>query len=68
MVWIEILNARKRRRVWLEADRLRILGKVFSGMTSVSAVARRYDILPQQNYRWRHDYGFDSDLLCQKEA
>lgn len=53
MAKVEILTGADRQRRWSTEQKLSILREAFSGDGSVSDVARRHDILPQQLYAWR---------------
>jgi transposase len=53
MAKVEILTGAERQRRWSTEQRLSILQEAFSGDGSVSDVARRHDVLPQQIYAWR---------------
>lgn len=53
MAKVEILTGADRQRRWSKEQKLSILQEAFSGNCSVSDVARRHDILPQQLYAWR---------------
>jgi transposase len=52
MARMEIWTGRERRRSWSDEQKLQILREVASGL-SVSVVARKYDMVPQQIYVWR---------------
>ena len=52
---MEILTGRERRRFWSDAQKLAILEEAAEGHCSVSEVARRHDIIPQQIYAWRRE-------------
>jgi|SRR5690606_18437535 len=52
----EVLTGPVRRRRWSEEEKLRILAEIESSGLSASAVARRYDLYPQQIYRWRQEF------------
>jgi len=53
MTKVEILTGAERQRRWSRELKLSILQEAFHSDGSVSAVARRHDILPQQIYAWR---------------
>lgn len=53
MAKIEILTGAERQRRWSTELKLSILQEAFGTDGSVSVVARRHDILPQQIYAWR---------------
>lgn len=57
MAKFEILSGVERQRRWPTALKLSILQEAFGSGGSVSAVARKHDILPQQIYTWRRKFG-----------
>jgi transposase len=52
MARVEIWTGRERRRSWSDEQKLQILREAASSL-SVSAVARKHDVVPQQIYIWR---------------
>ncbi|WP_095447224.1 IS66-like element accessory protein TnpA [Ochrobactrum quorumnocens] len=52
----EILTGAERQRRWSTELKLSILHEAFGTDGSVSAVARRHGILPQQIYAWRNKF------------
>jgi len=56
MAKVEILTGAERQRRWSTELKLSILQEAFSADGSVSDVARRHDILPQQIYAWRKKF------------
>jgi len=50
---MEIWTGRERRRRWSDEQKLEILEEAASGGMSVSEIARRHDVIPQQIYTWR---------------
>lgn len=50
---MEIWTGRERRRRWSDEQKLQILEEVASSGVSVSEIARRHDVIPQQIYSWR---------------
>ena len=54
---MEILTGRERRRIWSDAQKLDILADVASSGQSIVEIARRHDIVPQQIYAWRKQFG-----------
>lgn len=59
---MEILTGRERRRFWSDAQKLAILEEAAEGHCSVSEVARRHDIIPQQIYAWRRKFVRDAEV------
>ncbi|BCH68192.1 MULTISPECIES: transposase [Rhizobium/Agrobacterium group] len=53
MAKVEILTGAERQRRWSTEKKLSILREAFSADGSVSDVARRHDVLPQQIYARR---------------
>ncbi|EJC84274.1 transposase [Rhizobium leguminosarum bv. trifolii WSM2297] len=53
MAKVEILTGAERQRRWSTELKLSILQEAFSADGTVSDVARRHDVLPQQIYAWR---------------
>jgi transposase len=51
---IEILTGPARRRRWSEEDKSRIVAETLAG-ASVSEVARRWQVCPQQVFTWRRE-------------
>lgn len=56
MAKVEILTGAERQRRWSTELKLAILQEAFSADGSVSDVARRHDVLPQQIYAWRKKF------------
>ena len=56
MAKVEILTGAERQRRWSTELKLLILQEAFGADGSVSVVARRHDILPQQIYAWRKKF------------
>jgi transposase len=52
---IEVLTGPERRRQWSTEDKARIVADSYSGADSVSRIARRYGLLPQQLFTWRRE-------------
>ena len=50
----EVFTGSGRRRAWPEEDKARIVAESYETEESVSAVARRYALSPQQLFAWRH--------------
>ena len=53
---VEIMTGRERRRIWSDEQKLSILSEVAAGDASIVAIARRYDVVPQQIYSWRKQF------------
>ena len=52
---IEVLSGSERRRRWSAEEKRSIVAEAFAPGASVCAVARRWDVVPGQIYRWRND-------------
>jgi len=50
---LEVITGVGGRRSWSLEDKGRIVGESFAAGANVSAVARRYELRPQQVYAWR---------------
>jgi transposase len=51
---IEVITGAGRRRRWSTETKAQIIAESFSGEASVSEVARRHGLRPQQLFGWRH--------------
>ena len=49
----EVFTGSGRRREWLPEEKARIVAESYEAVTTVSAVARRYALSPQQLFAWR---------------
>jgi transposase len=56
MAKVEILTGAERQRRWSTELKLSILQEAFCADGTVSDVARRHDVLPQQIYAWRRKF------------
>ena len=52
---VEVLTGPRRRRVWDEATKARVVAESYGPGAVVSAVARRWQIAPQQLFTWRRE-------------
>ena len=52
---MEVLTGPERRRQWSTEDKERIVAESYSGHDSVSRIARRHGLLPQQLFAWRRE-------------
>jgi transposase len=52
---VEVLTGPGRRRVWDEATKARVVAESYAPGAVVSAVARRWQIAPQQLFTWRRE-------------
>ena len=54
---IEVFTGAGRRRAWTAAQKLRIVSESDAAAETVSAVARRHGLTPQQLFGWRRAAG-----------
>lgn len=52
---VEVITGRRRRRRWSWEDKERIVAEASAPGVCASAVARRYDLQPQQLFQWRRE-------------
>ena len=52
---VEVLTGPGRRRAWDEATKARVVAESYAPGAVVSAVARRWQIAPQQLFAWRRE-------------
>ena len=52
---VEVLTGPGRRRAWDEASKARVVAESYAPGAVVSAVARRWQIAPQQLFTWRRE-------------
>jgi transposase len=52
---LEVFTGTGRRRTWSPAQKAEILAEVYEGGDTVSAVARRHGLTPQQLFGWRRE-------------
>ena len=64
MARMEVLTVRERRRFWSHEHKLAILGEVADDHLSVSDVARRHDVMPQQIYAWRRKFVREAEAVA----
>jgi transposase len=50
---VEMISGERRRRYWTSGAKSRIVAESYSSGLSISDVARRHDIRPQQLFGWR---------------
>ena len=50
---LEVFTGAGRRRIWSDEDKARVVEKIEASGDSVSAVARRHGLSPQQLFGWR---------------
>jgi transposase len=55
----EVFTGSGRRRSWSADQKERIVAETLSGEESVSAVARRHGLTPQQLFSWRRQAGIE---------
>jgi transposase len=52
---LEVFTGAGRRRTWSDQDKARIVAEIVASGESVSAVARRHGLSPQQLFGWRRE-------------
>jgi transposase len=52
---LEVFTGAGRRRTWTDEDKARIVAEIVASGESVSAVARRHGLSPQQLFGWRRE-------------
>ena len=52
---LEVCTGAGRRRTWSDEDKGRIVAEIIASGQSVSAVARRHGLSPQQLFGWRRE-------------
>ncbi len=52
---LEVFTGSGRRRRWTPAQKAEILAEIYDGGDTVSAVARRHGLTPQQLFGWRRE-------------
>lgn len=52
---LEVFTGTGRRRTWSDEDKARIVAEIVASGESVSAVARRHGLSPQQLFGWRRE-------------
>ena len=52
---VEVITGRRRRRRWSWADKERIVAEASAPGVCASAIARHYDMQPQQLFQWRRE-------------
>src|ERR671916_1804693 len=65
---VEVLTGPGRRRVWDEATKARVVAESDAPGAVVSAVARRWQIAPQQLFTWRREARVASPEASRDEA
>jgi transposase len=54
---VEVFTGAGRRRTWTAEQKLRLVAESYAGGETVSAVARRHGLTPQQLFGWRRAAG-----------
>ncbi len=63
---IEVLDGPQRRRHWTAAEKLAIVQETFEPDATVSLVARRHGVAPNQLFRWRKLAAHDTKSLARE--
>src|SRR5215218_1059259 len=61
---VEVLTGPGRRRVWDEATKARVVAESYAPGAVVSAVARRWQMAPQQLFTWRREARTASESIA----
>src|SRR3954451_6215877 len=64
---LEVFTGAGRRRTWSDEDKARIVAEIVASGESVSAVARRHGLSPQQLFGWRRELQASQTVLLQTE-
>ena len=64
---LEVLTGAGRRRTWSDEDKGRIVAEIVASGESVSAVARRHGLSPQQLFGWRRELQASQTALSHAE-
>ena len=64
---LEVFTGAGRRRTWSDEDKGRIVAEIVASGESVSAVARRHGLSPQQLFGWRRELQASQTALSHAE-
>ena len=64
---LEVFTGAGRRRTWSDEDKARIVAEIVASGSSVSAVARRHGLSPQQLFGWRRELQLSQTVLSHAE-
>ena len=64
---LEVFTGAGRRRTWSAEDKARIVAEIVASGDSVSAVARRHGLSPQQLFGWRRELQASQTALSHTE-
>ena len=64
---LEVFTGAGRRRTWSDEDKARIVAEIVASGESVSAVARRHGLSPQQLFGWRRELQVSQTALSHAE-
>lgn len=64
---LEVFTGAGRRRTWSAEDKARIVAEIVASGDSVSAVARRHGLSPQQLFGWRRELQAPQTALSRAE-
>jgi transposase len=64
---LEVFTGAGRRRTWSDEDKARIVAEIVGSGESVSAVARRHGLSPQQLFGWRRELQASQTALSRAE-
>ena len=64
---LEVFTGAGRRRTWSDEDKARIVAEIVASGESVSSVARRHGLSPQQLFGWRRELQASQTALSHAE-
>jgi transposase len=64
---LEVFTGAGRRRTWSAEDKARIVAEIVASGDSVSSVARRHGLSPQQLFGWRREFQASQTALSRSE-
>jgi transposase len=64
---LEVFTGAGRRRTWSDEDKVRIVAEIVASGESVSAVARRHGLSPQQLFGWRRQVQKSQAGVCEAQ-
>ena len=65
---LEVFTGAGRRRTWSDEDKARVVAEIESSGASVSSVARRHGLSPQQLFGWRRQLRESEAIVCMADG
>jgi transposase len=65
---LEVFTGAGRRRTWSDEDKARVVAEIESSGDSVSSVARRHGLSPQQLFGWRRQLREAAAIACMADG